>query len=131
MEEHLRQYEIPNEALEQLPMFKTFLADAKFEWRGGNEVCIDSNFLVKAAPLVRALQIPPNTKIGAVRLRGPCNTSVTTSSSAELIPIQVWGGSMPSVKGQELSVGMAIHIARGTVIKTERDVTCDFFLVHR
>jgi hypothetical protein len=69
-------------------------------------------------------------KIGAIRLRGPSDTSVTTSSSVDLIPVQVWGGNMPNINGEALSIGVAIRITGATTIKTENNVTCDIFLLH-
>jgi hypothetical protein len=44
-------------------------------------------------------------------------TTPLTSPSADLIPIQVWGGNNPTIEGIELAVGSVTHITQGVEIE--------------
>ncbi|KAJ9130473.1 hypothetical protein NKR23_g12186 [Pleurostoma richardsiae] len=131
MREHLERRTLSRDVVDRLHDFGVYLAGAKFEMRDGNEVCVDADFSTKARPLIAVLEIPPGTKIGAVRLRGPHETNLRTPSSADLVPIRIWGDRLPDISGSPLSVGCSVSVSTsGIVVTTPSDVICDVFIIH-
>jgi len=136
---HLSQHTLTEDGIgDVLEELNVFLADAPFEQdKKGLEYCSDERLKDAARPIFPALGTLIQDKINSKHMQcnvlrlHPGTTPLTSRSTADLIPVKVWG-SNPTIDGMELATGSVTHITKGVKVQVEEGSMLDLlFLVEK
>ncbi|PVH67919.1 hypothetical protein DL98DRAFT_523057 [Cadophora sp. DSE1049] len=100
----------------------------------GVQRCKDEGLPKACGGLITALGFKDKIKgmkYNVVRIHGACSPRIELESTADLIPIQVWGED-PTVEGMALAPGSVTHITKEVKVMVQRDSILDLlYLVEK